>query len=388
MRDFDPTASEFISSGYLEHSKPGVRHYDPSTIMTGLQIAGPLIGGMMGSDASNQAADIQAQSTERASAAQAAAVERANGILSDSSGKANDVLKGMYDKSVAVNQPYLNTGNSANSRLAYLMGIGGDNGVGSPGYDKISSYLRNLYISQGADANDPNFDKYIHNETMTSLARKDGAGDTPGQLSGYGSLNEAFDNSKFQKDPGYQFRMDEGLKGVENSGAARGMQLSGATLKAMEKYGQGFASNEYGAANDRYVTNQNNTFSRLAGLNNSGQAAAGAIGSAGANYAQGASQNIMGMAQGQAAGLTGMGSAQASGIMGAGNARASGLVGGANAVSAGIGGASSAYQSGQLMDMIRNGGRSGSRPNYDLSAPVNPYATFGGDSNYLARMVQ
>ena len=34
MRDFDPTASEFISSGYIEYSRPGGKLYDPVTIAT------------------------------------------------------------------------------------------------------------------------------------------------------------------------------------------------------------------------------------------------------------------------------------------------------------------------------------------------------------------
>ena len=33
-RDVDPTASEFISCGFLAHSRPGGRHYDPITILT------------------------------------------------------------------------------------------------------------------------------------------------------------------------------------------------------------------------------------------------------------------------------------------------------------------------------------------------------------------
>ena len=53
-------------------------------------------------------------------------------------------------------------------------------------------------------------------------------------------------------DPGYKFRLAQGIQGVNNSGAARGMQLSGAQLKALDNYSQGLASSEFGAANDRY----------------------------------------------------------------------------------------------------------------------------------------
>lgn len=51
--------------------------------------------------------------------------------------------------------------------------------------------------------------------------------------------------SNFTTAPGYTFRLAEGMKGVENSAAARGGLLSGAALKATQRYGQDFASNEY-----------------------------------------------------------------------------------------------------------------------------------------------
>jgi hypothetical protein len=52
-------------------------------------------------------------------------------------------------------------------------------------------------------------------------------------------------------DPGYQFRLEQGLGAVENSAAARGALLGGNTIKALNEYGQGFASNEFGNVNER-----------------------------------------------------------------------------------------------------------------------------------------
>ena len=54
-------------------------------------------------------------------------------------------------------------------------------------------------------------------------------------------------------DPGYEFRKREGQKAYETSGAARGMQLSGPQAKALTRYGQDFASGEYGKAYGRAV---------------------------------------------------------------------------------------------------------------------------------------
>ena len=45
----------------------------------------------------------------------------------------------------------------------------------------------------------------------------------------------------FRNMPGYQFRMEEGQRAMDNSGASRGMSQSGAQMKALTKYGQGSA---------------------------------------------------------------------------------------------------------------------------------------------------
>jgi len=56
----------------------------------------------------------------------------------------------------------------------------------------------------------------------------------------------------FFNDEGYKFRLAEGKKAIENSAAARGNMLSGATLKGLENFASGLASDEYGAAYNRY----------------------------------------------------------------------------------------------------------------------------------------
>lgn len=91
-----------------------------------------------------------------------------------------------------------------------------------------------------------------------------------------------------QMDPGYGFRMSEGLKALERSAAARGGLMSGATGKALQRYGQDLGSQEFGAA-----------YNRLAGLANVGPQAAGVMSTLGQNYASNVG-NIM-MNQGQTA---------------------------------------------------------------------------------------
>lgn len=92
-----------------------------------------------------------------------------------------------------------------------------------------------------------------------------------------------------QMDPGYGFRLSEGLKALERGAAARGGLISGNALRAAQRYGQDLASQEFGQA-----------YNRLAGLANIGPAAAGVMNTLGQNYATGAG-NIYG-AMGQTAG--------------------------------------------------------------------------------------
>jgi hypothetical protein len=72
------------------------------------------------------------------------------------------------------------------------------------------------------------------------------------------ALTRDFQRSDFEADPGYQFRIEEGNKGIEGSAAARGSVLSGAAMKALARFNQDTASNEYGKVFDRYGQNRAN----------------------------------------------------------------------------------------------------------------------------------
>lgn len=118
-----------------------------------------------------------------------------------------------------------------------------------------------------------------------------------------------FGMEQFQADPGYNFRMAEGMKALERSASARGLLQSGGTLKGIEQYGQNIASDEYQNAFGRYLTQREarmNPYSYLTGI---GQAAAAGqaanVGTTGASLAQ------IAMSKGnvQAAQAAGMGGA-------------------------------------------------------------------------------
>jgi len=145
-----------------------------------------------------------------------------------------------------------------------------------------------------------------------------------------GKYTKDFSMADFQQDPGYAFRMSEGLKALDRTAASRGGMLSGAALRGATRYGQDMASQEYTNAFNRYQTNRANQLNPLQSLMGAGQTAAGQVGLAGQNYA-----NQAGNA-----------------YMNAGNARASGYVGSANAWSNALGQAANTYGQNQMLNRV------------------------------------
>jgi hypothetical protein len=94
-----------------------------------------------------------------------------------------------------------------------------------------------------------------------------------------------FGMDQFQADPGYAFRMSEGMKGLERSAAARGGLLSGATLKGIQRYGQDLGSQEYMNAFNRYQTERNARLAPLQSLAGVGQTTSQRLGAAGTQFA-------------------------------------------------------------------------------------------------------
>ena len=109
-----------------------------------------------------------------------------------------------------------------------------------------------------------------------------------------------FGMDQFQQDPGYAFRMSEGMKGLERSAAARGGLLSGATLKGIQRYGQDLGSQEYMNAFNRYQTERNARLQPLQSLAGVGQTSANTLGQAGTQFAN--TMGNIGMNQANVAG--------------------------------------------------------------------------------------
>lgn len=198
----------------------------------------------------------------------------------------------------------------------------------------------------------------------------------PGALQAPNRVLKPFGEEDFRADPGYQFRLSEGNKGIERSAAAAGGQLSGATMKALAKFNQGTADQAYGDAYNRYNQdqgtvynqenqnytnafnrynleqnniydqannnytnrfnrfnqNQNTQFNRLSSLSGGGQIANQANNTAAQNLGSNANSAF-----------TNTGNQVSQNIIGAGNARSAGTIGGANAWSSGINNGINAY---------------------------------------------
>jgi len=160
---------------------------------------------------------------------------------------------------------------------------------------------------------------YQYNQTREDQApwREAGIGalgQINGQLGAGGDFNRDFTLADFQRDPGYQFRLDQGLGSVQGSAAARGSLMSGATLKRLSQYGQDYASGEYGKAYDRFNNDRSQRFNRLATVAGIGQTATNNVGTAGANMANQVSGNQLAAGNASAAGAIGQGNALTGGL--------------------------------------------------------------------------
>ncbi len=150
-----------------------------------------------------------------------------------------------------------------------------------------------------------------------------------------GIFNRNFTLQDFVKDPGYDFRLQEGTDAVEASAAARGGALSGGALKELTRFGQKFASNEYNNAYNRWNNDITTRFNRLSGVAGTGQTAARDVAAAGADNARTVGDMITSGA----------------------SARASGYAGVANSVNNGVSNLANWYQSQQLLAALnKNGG--------------------------------
>jgi hypothetical protein len=146
----------------------------------------------------------------------------------------------------------------------------------------------NAQVQSGQMAIDESRRQY--DQTRADFAPwREAGGQAIGQLSGM--LQPGYDHTT---SPGYQFRFNEGQRAVDSSGAARGLSMSGGTLKDMMRFGQGIAADDF-----------NDQFSRVATVANGGQQANTTLGQLGAQNSQFIGNTMMGQGNARASGYAG-----------------------------------------------------------------------------------
>lgn len=220
----------------------------PAVIAAGVGAAASVGGGLIARSGAKKAARAQERAAQSAEQTQ----------------------REMFERQIALQEPFRQAGMTAQQQIMQLLGIGGDaNAVG------------------------------------------------------YGSMARPFGQQDFQQDPGYAFRQAEGMKALERSAAARGGLLSGATMKGIQRFGQDLASQEYQNAFNRFQIERAARLNPLQSLMGSGQSAAnvmtGATGQAGQNIGQ----MQLGAGQARASGYVGSANALAGALQGVGQAASS-----------------------------------------------------------------
>lgn len=305
---------------------------------------------------------------------QGRAASRAADAQADAANQANETERYIFDRSVELTEPQRVMGQNALAALGFEAGIaplptfGGTTtqaGNALSITETPGSEYRPVIQRNGDDpmmttpatfaVGDRTFgtrdeaQAFINSQPMTGPTTTGGMQYTPIQFPDDPDTSLA----AFEASPGYQFRLDEGMKAIERAAAARGMRFSGSAIKDVGRFGQGLASDEFGAFYGRTIDNYNRKYGEamdsrnlLASLADVGQTATQAQIGAGNQYAAGTSANLTNM----------------------GNALAGGYMGRADAVTSGINNLSNIYGMGMS-------GYLGQNPGLGIKPLANP---FGG----------
>lgn len=335
-----------------------------------LQVAGPIVGGLIGQDAASSAADAQLQASQQGAQA-----------TLQGQREANQLQKYVFDTTRADQLPFLQRGNAAGNALQYLLGLStnkngasaSSQGTSAPapytlqdfiGYNGRIAPANYSSADQARDAQ-AQYQAYQNGEygnDAAAIAQRFGFTPPPAapQTSGmtpeqelaaaqadpaYGSLMRRFTADDLKADvpyqQGFQYALDQGQLGVNRLAAASGSLNSGATLKALQDRAANVANQYAGDAEARFTNNQTNQYNRLAGISGAGQQAANSLASSGANYANAGTNTALST-----------GNALSNIYTGAGNSRAASSIAGGNSLSGGLNSISNYYQTQNLLSKL------------------------------------
>ena len=259
----------------------------------GLGAIAGLAGGLMQASAANKAAKAQTRAADQQV----------------------QLYRDIYNDTTERFQPFYDSGTNALAAYNYELGIGP-----RPTFGGTAPTITTIEGKGPTTLGDPRF---VRGGGGKSGDRENAPTptQTPGMPTRYSVNGQMFDTMDaaqayananktggteyggYTKTPGYDFRLNQGLDAIQSSAAARGGLYSGAAMRDILKYGQDYATGEY-----------TNYLARLAGMTDTGVAAAGNQANAGANMGAGVGGALASRGNASAAGAIGMGNAFSGGL--------------------------------------------------------------------------
>lgn len=298
---------------------------------------GSLLGGMFGSSSAKSAAKSQAR------AMQAAVNEQ----------------KRQFDITRKDQAPWMDAGGAAVNRLSFLLGLSDPRGqtikditdqllqsgkFGSPSQDitEEGEFYKTDYVGDDSERGFTKQKLYRYSDgTIGTTPTRTKT--TQGQVNwdalnaeakrlwdeqatdpSFGSLTRNFTMADFEADPvaqlGFEYGLNQGTSAINKRAAAMGGYDSGATLKALTRFGNDYGNTKANESYNRFVNNQTNLFNRLSGLSGTGQQSANFVGAAGANMASNVGNLYAGMGNARGAASIAQGNAWSNALGGVANA--------------------------------------------------------------------
>jgi len=225
----------------------------------------------------------------------AIASSKAAKTQSKAADKAADVSQAQYEQTREDQMPFLEAGYGALNRLNEYLGIpdksfanfnaGAYLNANPDAKAWVDSQMLPLAnLPKGLALRGKNPEQLAYEHFVADGSRRTGDFFKNTLSPNYGKYARDFSMQDFQIDPGYAFRMSEGLKSLDRQAAARGGLISGGALKAAQRYGQDMGSQEYQNAFNRYQVNRANQLNPLQSITGAGQTATNQLASAAGNY--------------------------------------------------------------------------------------------------------
>ena len=151
---------------------------------------------------------------------------------SKAAGKAADLSQAQYEQTREDQLPFLEAGYGALNRLDTLLGLG-------PKYDQsFGNFNAGAYLAANPSLKNnigrftSGLEQVAYDDFLSKGATQNKFLRNQAPVADYGKYARDFSMKDFTVDPGYAFRMNEGLKSLDRQAAARGGLISGGALKA------------------------------------------------------------------------------------------------------------------------------------------------------------